>query len=89
MNANRAGLKSWIISQITTLTCAIGSGLEYIRWKHSTRLDAPVEAKIFLGASVAFLLLFLVRFAYRGFVSKRDYFAEEMAHRQSLAKKFR
>ena len=80
------GRKSWVLSQITSLACAIGASVEYIRWKHSTRPDAAVEAKIFVGMSILFSLVFLVRLFRRGLVTKRDYFAEEMEHRHSLAK---
>lgn len=82
----RLSRTSWVLSQVTTLACAVGTCFEYVRWKHSTRHDASVEAKLFLGTSICFLLLFLVRLVYRGFPSKRDYFAEEMEHRRSLAK---
>ena len=78
--------RRWIFSQVSTVVFAIGSGFEYIRWKHSPRSDAPVEIKIFLGTTILFLLLFVVRVVYRGFVTKRDYFGEEMARRHSLAK---
>jgi hypothetical protein len=83
---NRAGLRSLILSQTITAACAIGTGSRYVYWKHSTRADAPVEAKIYLGACVVFIALFLWRLVYRVFLRKRNYFAEEMDHRHALAK---
>jgi hypothetical protein len=75
-----------MLSQVTTVVCAVLAGIEYVHWKHSTRPDALVEAKISLGACVIFVILFLVRLVYRVFLKKRDYFAEEMEHRSSLAR---
>ncbi len=83
---NIVGHRSWILSQAMMLAYAIGTAFEYAHWIHSTRSDASVESKVFLGLSVAFLFLFFVRFACKGLVTKRDYFGEEMAHRRSLAK---
>jgi hypothetical protein len=84
--AHRLGRRSWVLSQITTAACAIGTGFAYIRSKHGTRPDADVSAKIFMGMGIFFVLVFLVRMFYRGVLTRRDYFAEEMEHRRSLTK---
>jgi hypothetical protein len=83
---NFAGNRSWILSQTATAACAIGTWFEYFRWKHSTMANAPVKVKIFLGMSILFSLAFLVRLFYRGVVTRRDYFGQEMEHRRSVAK---
>jgi hypothetical protein len=83
---NRVGRRAWILSQTTVLACAIGAAFEYTRCKHSARPDAAFESRFFLALSVVFFALFIVRFVYKGLVTKCDFFAEEMEHRKMLAK---
>jgi hypothetical protein len=82
----KAGRISFLLSQATTASCAIGTGLRYLRWRQSSRADAAVESRIFLGACIFFVLFFLGNFVQRVYRKKRDYFAEEMARRRSLVR---
>jgi hypothetical protein len=55
-----------------------------VRWMHSTSPDAPVWAKLWLVLCALSVILGLLRFAY--YRNRRNYFAEEMDRRRSLAR---
>jgi hypothetical protein len=63
---------------------AMGAAFNAVRWMHSTRPEAHWETKFWFALCAASVLLGVFRFIYHR--NRRDYFAEEMDHRRSLAK---
>ena len=81
---NRATRRSVIRFLMGTTIAAVGAALNLVRWMHSTKPDAPVWVRVWLGLCVLSVVSGLLRLFY--YRNRRNYFADEMEHRRSLAK---
>jgi hypothetical protein len=81
---NSAPRRSLVRFLIGTTIGATGSAFNAVHWMHRTRPDAPVQVRIWLVLCVLSVVSALLRFLY--YRNRRNYFAEEMEHRRSLAK---
>jgi hypothetical protein len=72
---------------IGTAVAAAGALLNILLWVHSKRPEAPFFTKVWIVLLITSVLLAVLRFIWCG--KHRNYFAEEMNHRRSLAKGFR
>jgi hypothetical protein len=75
--------RSTIRFLIVTTIGAVMAALNGLRWMHSTRPNATIEARIWLALCAFSVILGIVRFLY--YRTRHNYFGEEMARRHSLA----
>ena len=69
---------------IGTAVGAAGALLNVLLWMHSKRPEAPIYTKLCLALLAISVTLAVLRFIW--YRKHRNYFAEEMDHRRSLAK---
>jgi len=81
---NKSTRKATIRFLFGNAVAAVYAAWLSVRSMHSLRSDGPLWGKIWLALCAMSVLLGLGRFLY--YRNRRDYFAEEMDHRRSLAK---
>jgi hypothetical protein len=81
---NKASRQSMIRFLIGTGIGAALAAFNSVRWMRNPSPDAPAQARIWLVLCVFSVVSGLLRFHY--YRNRRDYFAEEMERRRSLAK---
>ena len=81
---DKATRRSTIRFLIGTAIGAVGAGLDSVRWMHCTRPDAILWAKVSALCCALSVILGVSHFIY--YRNRRNYFAEEIDHRRSLAK---
>jgi len=80
-NATRRATIRFVVGEAIA---GLAAAFNFVRWMQSTRPDARVEAKIWLVLCVLSVALGFSYFLY--YRNRRNYFAEEMEHKRSLAK---
>ena len=81
MNATHRSTINYVIG---VAIAAIGAAINAVRWFHRTGSDAAVWTKVWIGLCAFAVIAGIFRVVY--YRNRRDYFAEEMNHRRSLAK---
>ena len=80
-NPTRRATRNFVIG---SGIAAIGAAISTARLMRTSRPGTAVWAKLWLALCILSVIAIVLRFIY--YRNRRDYFAEEMDHRRSLAK---